>query len=149
MFQCWAMGCTKIAVKKECKEEFARLVCGGMRKVEAYRQAFGKPDIGDASARAACSRLMRDATVVAKLEVLAARADSDAAMCRARRMELLSREAEAAAREGDRSGLVRCIDLLNKMDGAYEAEKVEVSGQLGVGAIIAAIQGRGSRPAVH
>ena len=40
-------------------------------------------------------------------------------------MELLSKQAEAEAQKGNWSGLIRIVDMLNKMDGTYETKKRE------------------------
>ena len=66
---------------------------------------------------------------------------------KAERMERLQGWAEAAAEVGRIGDAVRCVDLLNKMDGAYEPERLEVTGDE---AFRAAVLGRtGCEPMVR
>lgn len=111
--------------KRECKFEFARLISQGVRRVDAYRQAFNKPYVSDAAAKMGACRMLRDDTVCEKLAELEARADDNAVLSRHERMVILSRMICRCEEAGDVSGLVRCIAELNRMDGAYEAWKVE------------------------
>ena len=64
-------------------------------------------------------------------------------------MVRLSRQVEEAAREGDRSGLVRVIDILNKMDGAYRPKRVRMENTRSIVDIVNVLQGRGGGPKVH
>ena len=120
----------KGVVNKERKDEFARLVSAGVDKKDAYRQAFNKPELSDSAARQAAWRLSRNVTVAKKMLRLGELADSQAVMSRRERMELLSRKAAECDKAGDTGDMVKCIAELNKMDGAYEPERVEVKSEL-------------------
>ena len=97
-------------------------VAQGVEKKEAYRKAFGASGKSDAAVRKAVSRLSQDVTVLGKVEELGAVRDEEAGMARGERLRLLAEQARAAAAEGDRTGLARMIDIMNRMDGAYVAE---------------------------
>lgn len=118
----------------ERKDEFARLVFGGMSKAEAYRRAFLKPDMGADAARKAGNRLSHDGYVLGRLQELNARMNADAVMSKQARMEWLSEQVRAVkAGESEPqvvANAIRCIAELNKMDGAYEPAKVEVQGDI-------------------
>lgn len=135
-----------MAELSEQQREFCRLVVRGLPGSEAYRKAYG---CGEKSAESGASRLLRNAKVQEELSRLRGCADRRAVMDRQERMERLSKAAEDCQREGKYGDMVRNIAELNKMDGAYEPEKLEVSGCLGVGAVVAALQVRGQRPPVH
>lgn len=110
------------------KDEFARLVFGGMSKAEAYRQAFGKPELGAEAARKAGNRLSHDGYILERLKELGAQVDCRAVMDRQARMVWLSAQVlavEPGAEPPAVANAIRCIAELNKMDGAYEPTKVE------------------------
>lgn len=123
------------------QREFARLMVGGVSKVEAYRQAYGKPNMTAAAARQAAHRLSHNVDVLAYCDTLRQQADADAVITRRERMAKLSQMAIASQGAGNIADAVRCIQELNRMDGAYEPERVEVRGTLGVAQVVAALQG--------
>ena len=131
------------------EREFARLLVGGMKRAEAYKRAFNKPEMDDVKASKYASRVVKKREVAEQIEALNGQMDKVVVASKQERMEALSITMRGCKDTGDVHGMVKCIAELNKMDGAYEAEKVELSGQLGVGAIVAAIQGAGSRPAIR
>lgn len=112
------------------KDEFARLVFGGMSKAEAYRKAYCKPDMSPDAARRAANRLSHDDYVCEKLQELEANADFSAVLSKHARMVMLSEMAEKCSESNDVRGMVACIAELNKMDGAYEPAKLEVQGDI-------------------
>lgn len=122
------------------QREFCRLVVAGHGKAAAYRQAFGSRN--DRSAATAAARLMKNVKVQEEINKLRGVRDENAVLSRRERMLMLTRMASESHRAGHVADAVRCIQELNKMDGAYEPEKVEVSGALGVGAVVAALQER-------
>ena len=124
------------------QQEFARLVVMGCNKSEAYRRAYNKPKCSAAAASKAADRLSKNEGILAFIGQLREERDASAVLSRQERMERLSRMALDAQEVGAVQAAVACIKELNKMDGAYEPEKVEVSGALGVGAVVAALQGR-------
>lgn len=124
------------------QQEFARLVVMGCNKSEAYRRAYNKPKCSAAAASKAADRLSKNEGILAFMGKLREERDASAVLSRQERMERLSRMALDAQEVGAVQAAVACIKELNKMDGAYEPEKVEVSGALGVGAVVAALQGR-------
>lgn len=136
-----------MAVLNEQQCEFCRLVVRGLSGTAAYMKAY--PGCGEKSAESGASRLLRSAKVQEEIARLRSSADRRAVMDRQERMERLSQAAEVCQREGRYGEMVRQIAELNRMDGAYEPERVEVSGSLGVGAVVAALQVRGQLPPVH
>ena len=135
-----------MAVMNEQQSEFCRLVVRGVSGTAAYMKAYG---CGEKSAESGASRLLRNAKVQEEIARLRSAADRRAVMDRQERMERLSKAAEDCQREGRYGEMQRAIAELNRMDGAYEPERVEVSGSLGVGAVVAALQVKGSLPPVH
>ena len=135
-----------MAVLNEQQCEFCRLVVRGLSGTAAYMKAYG---CGEKSAESGASRLLRSAKVQEEIARLRSAADRRAVTDRQERMERLSKAAEVCQREGRFGEMVRQIAELNRMDGAYEPERVEVSGCLGGGAVVAALQVKGSLPPVH
>lgn len=142
-----------MAELSEQQREFCRRVARGMCGRQAYAEAYGC-DLR--SAAAAASRLLKRDYIQAELNRLTAAArelsrerDAQAIGDKAERMEMLWRMARDSEEAGNVSDAVGCIKELNRMDGAYEPERLEVSGVLGVGAVVAALQSRGQRPPVH
>lgn len=132
----------------EKQKEFARLLAAGVAQGKAYRQVFGAKGKSDAALRSAACRLATDVNVSRFVASLSQGADRRAVMDRQERMERLSAAVEECQRAGRYGEMVRNIAELNRMDGAYEPERLEVSGVLGVGAVVAALQARGQRPPV-
>lgn len=122
------------------QREFARLLVTGVAQAEAYRKAFGANKKSEAAIRSCASRLAKNANVVQFCDILRHDCDVSAIASRQERMEWLTARMRECAAGGDIRGGVACIAELNKMDGAYEPEKLEVSGSLGVGAVVAALQ---------
>ena len=133
----------------ERQREFARLIAKGEKQGAAYRKAFNCMGQSEAAVRSNASRLAKNDNIRRFIEELRERADGEAVMSRHERMVRLSRQAEEAAREGDRSGLVRVIDTLNKMDGAYKPERVRMENTMSIADIMDVLQARGCRPEVH
>ena len=133
----------------EQEKEFARLLVSGMKRADAYRKAFKRPELDTLTASKYASRTVKKCEVKEKVVKLNEQLDRVVVASKQERMEALSDTMRGCKRAGDVGGMVKCIAELNRMDGAYEPEKVEMSGQLGVGAVVAAIQNAGSRPATH
>ena len=133
----------------ERQREFARLIAKGEKQGAAYRKAFNCMGQSEAAVRSNASRLAKNDNIRRFIEELRERADGEAVMSRHERMVRLSRQAEEAAREGDRSGLVRVVDTLNKMDGAYKPERVRMENTMSIADIMDVLQARGCRPEVH
>ena len=113
---------------KEAKE-FARLVAGGERPMNAYKMAYNRADVDNVTASKHASRLMKKDEVVKRIEKADAQLDRRAVMSKQARMEWLS-ELVRGTKVGDEcpanvANGIRAIAELNKMDGAYEPEKVE------------------------
>ena len=130
----------------ENEKEFARLLVSGMKRSDAYKQAFNRPDLDSTTASKYASRVVKKCEIREQVVKLNEGLDKEVVASKQERMEALSVTMRGCKRSGDVSGMVRCIAELNKMDGAYEAERVEVSGQLGVSAVVAAIQDGGCHP---
>ena len=131
------------------KDEFARLVFGGMSKAKAYRLAFGKPDMSVEASRKAGNRLSHDGYVLEKIKSLSEHADMDAIISKHERMVILSRKIRECDESGDTNGLIKCIELLNRMDGAYAPAKVEVSGDIVKDFVRAQIERASEEPLVR
>ena len=140
----------------------------GERQVIAYRKDFDCNGKSEAAVRADASRLARNANIIKLIAKLRERADFAAVMTRERRMALLSNQAEKAAKKGNWTGLIRIVDMLNKMDGTYETKKMEAELEktakeeerkkaaasegpkhMPIVDLIHAIQDEGCRPKVH
>ena len=144
-------------VLNEQQREFCRLVSLGKSGREAYAAAYAC-DLKSAAASA--SRMLKRDYIQSEINRLTA-ATREAARERnvarerkvigdkADRMEMLWRMACAREEAGDVNEAVNCVKELNKMDGAYEPEQLAVSGVLGVGAVVEALQLRGQRPPVR
>lgn len=115
------------------QKEFCREVANGMSPRLAYIKAF---DCKESSASACASRLLKRANIkeeVSRLrkkahEVHAARTEGQEnrkLWSKAERMERLQEWAEQSAAVGKVNDAARCIDIINKMDGAYEVKPSE------------------------
>ena len=123
-----------MAGKRE--SEFVRLVYEGMTKRDAYRKAFSCPDMSDAAASKAASRLSKKVEFAEKVSSLdkqvQAEAEHRAVMNRVERMELLTQIVKDSMNGSlsetglpDTKTAIRAIAELNKMEGAYQPPKVE------------------------
>ena len=141
----------------EQQREFCRLVVSGISQRKAYAQAF-KCQIESAGQSA--TKLMKKAYVQEEISRLREKAHErerkrdERAIERAiwskhERMVKIQEWAEESAAVGKIAEALRCVQELNKMDGAYEQEVVNLSEVLGVGAVVAALQAQGSLPPVH
>jgi len=141
----------------EQQREFCRLVVSGISQRKAYAQAF-KCQIESAGQSA--TKLMKKAYVQEEISRLREKAHErerkrdERAIERAiwtkhERMLRIQGWAEESAEAGKIAEALRCVQELNKMDGAYEQEVVNLSEVLGVGAVVAALQAQGSLPPVH
>ena len=119
--------------RKNMHEELARLVAGGMARKDAYRQAFGRPEMDDVTASKRASDALK------KLESRRKTAEIRERVTRAREaaeegliyskvdcMRLLTELVRNSLEEGDKRTAIRGIDALSKMAGYNEAQKVEV-----------------------
>lgn len=114
----------------EQQKEFCRKFAKGMSGRQAYAEAYGC-DLK--SAAAAASRLLKRDYIQAELNRLTAAArelsrqrDCEAIGDKVARMEMLWRMARDSEEAGNVTDAVGCIKELNKMDGAYEPEQVQV-----------------------
>ena len=141
----------------EQQREFCRLVVSGISQRKAYAQAF-KCQIESAGQSA--TKLMKKAYVQEEISRLREKAHEcerkrdERAIKRAiwtkqERQVKIQEWAEESAAAGKIAEALRCVQELNKMDGAYEQEVVNLSEVLGVGAVVAALQAQGSLPPVH
>lgn len=147
----------------EKQKEFARLLVEGkLSKPEAYRKAFKKKGLSNEAASKAASRLSKNDEVLSYIDELNAKLDKKTILTKQERMEWLSRlivtpvgkvdsdsELCQEYRVGDEGNVVcrmppklGAIAELNKMDGAYEPEKTEVS-VTGIGAVVLGIKTTG------
>lgn len=145
----------------EKQRNFARFYAEGYSQREAYRKAYKAKRLTDATCDANASRLLRNAKVMAFLAELRKKADDDAVINRRRRMVWLSRVVTTAVDDVDgKSDLcqeksvsefgIRCrmpdklraIQELNRMDGAYEPEKLKVEGELSFASLLKGLKNR-------
>ena len=127
---------------------FCRLVAvEGMRGATAYAQVYGcKAN----SAATGAVRMMKNAKVRAELERLRGRQrevrEVGGIWSKVERMERLQEWAQRCVEAGDVGTAVNCVRELNKMDGAYEAEKVEVAAEVCTfAALLGRIKSEGAR----
>ena len=130
----------------EKKKEFARLLVEvKMSKADAYRKAYKRKDLSNDAANKAAYRLSKDDVVLRMIDELNKQLDKSAVLTRQQRMEWLSRvvttpignvdSASDLCQEVsmDETGAkfkmpskIAAIAKLNKMDGAYTPQKMEV-----------------------
>ena len=130
----------------EKKKEFARLLVEvKMSKADAYRKAYKRKDLSNDAANKAAYRLSKDDVVLRMIDELNKQLDKSAVLTRQQRMEWLSRvvttpignvdSASDLCQEVsmDETGAkfkmpskIAAIAELNKMDGAYTPQKMEV-----------------------
>ena len=122
----------------ECQREWCRLVVSGVSKGDAYRKAFNKHELSAAAVSKAANRLSNKEGILSYLSDLRRQADRRAVLSREQRMEMLSSSASLCHEAGEVQDMVRCIAELNKMDGAYEPERVQVEA-LTVSAVLAEV----------
>ena len=107
---------------------FCRGVANGLSPKLAYIKAF---DCKDSAASACACRMLKNANIQNEisrlksrvLEVHAAREEGReerALWTPAERMEKVQGWGELSAKMGDIKTALQCVDMLNKMDGAYE-----------------------------
>ena len=124
----------------EAQREWCRLVVQGVSKGDAYRKAFNKNGASAAAVSKAANRLSNNAGILSYLSELRGQADRKAILSREERMRMLSSSASLCQEGGQVQDMVRCIAELNKMDGAYEPEKVAMEVQaLSVSAVLAEV----------
>ena len=115
----------------EKRKEFTQLIAGGASRADAYRKAFERPEMSNYEASRRAWGIMKTCEVAEKLEKIKefqTEETKEAALDRRARIGLLSMKAIESANKGRISDMVKCIAELNKMEGAYEPSKVEVSG---------------------
>lgn len=108
---------------------FCGLIVDGIKQGAAYAQAFG---CKSSSAGTLAGRLLKRVEIKQEIERLKLRfvevQEKAVLWSKAVRMERLQRMAERAEEKEEFNAACKCIDLLNKMDGAYEPTKLEVTG---------------------
>lgn len=116
-----------------------------LSKADAYRKAYKRKDMSNEAASKAASRLSKDAEIVRMIDELNAQLNKSAVLTKQQRMEWLSRVVTTPIGEIDNTSELcqeSCIDdsgmkfkmpskiaaiaELNKMDGAYTPQKMEV-----------------------
>lgn len=121
------------------QKQFCRGVVNGLTPRAAYVKAF---DCKESAAAAAASRLLKNVNIQSEinrlknrvLEVHSAREEGReerALWTPAERMEKVQGWSELCVEKGDIRTALQCVDMLNKMDGAYE-RKLEPEQQSGM-----------------
>ena len=110
---------------------FCRLIAvEGLNRTEAYVQAF---NVKRNSAATLAGRLFARVEIVEEIERLSTRAqqraESVGVWTKVQRMEELQGWAKEAAQEGKFGDAIRAVAEMNRMDGSYEPEKVDVGVQ--------------------
>ncbi|MEG0334481.1 MAG: terminase small subunit [Akkermansia sp.] len=143
----------------EKQKEFARLLVEGkLSKADAYRKAFNRKDLSGDSASKAASRLSKNDEVCRYVGSLNAKLDTNAVLSKKERMEWLSRVVRTPLSKvdadsdlcqevvpselGDKIKVpskIAAITELNKMDGAYEPERIEVKSEFSFGSLLKAL----------
>lgn len=145
----------------EKQRTFVRFYAEGHNQREAYRKAYSGKRLTDATCDANASRMLRNAKVISFLAELRKKADDDAVINRRKRMVWLSRVVTTAVDDVDgKSDLcqeksvsefgtkcrmpdkLKAIQELNRMDGAYEPEKLKVEGELSFGRLLKGLKNR-------
>lgn len=103
---------------------FCREYATGISGKEAYARVYGK---SGATAETGASRLLSKDKVQEELNRLRAETDTRCVMSRAARMQYLSASISECHAARNYSEMVRCIAELNRMDGAYEPDKLAIS----------------------
>lgn len=129
------------------RDEFVRLVYGGMSKKDAYRKAFNRPDMSDAAASKAASRVSKKCEFKEKVSKLDrevnAVAESRAIGTRVQRLQALwqiveeclqpkevYKDGEVVGYEKDYRVAIKAMAEINKMEGSYEPARVEVKNDI-------------------
>lgn len=130
----------------EKKKEFARLVVEAkLSKADAYRKAYNRKDLSTDAANKAAYRLSKDDVVVRIIGELNAQLDKSTVLTKQQRMEWLSRVVTTPIGDIDNTSdlcqeysvgedgikykmpsKISAIQELNKMDGAYTPQKMEL-----------------------
>lgn len=125
---------------------WCRFVVSGVSRVDAYRKAFNRNDMGNEAASKAAYRLSKNSEVLQYMDELRAAAAKQAVLSREERMQMLSRSA-VKCENGEKFGeMTKMISELNRMDGAYAPEQVEVEAKVSVAGLVMALQDKGCRP---
>lgn len=127
-----------MAALNEKQRVFCRLIAvERLNQSEAYSQAFG---CKTNSAATLAGRLLKKVEVQEEIQRLSTKvnraAESVGIWTKLERMERLQEWAELSAEAGKVTDAVNCVRELNRMDGAYEPEKVEVRAQGTFGALL-------------
>lgn len=114
-------------------EELVRLVEGGMARKDAYRQAFGRADMDGLTASKMASKALKKVEGLRRMgeirvKVVKEAGEEERRMVydKERRMRILSELVDRGLESGKPLVAINAIRELNKMDGSYEAQKVEV-----------------------
>lgn len=130
----------------EKQKEFARLLVEGkLSKPDAYRKAFKRKDMKQETASKAASRLSKNVDIRRYMDTLNAQLDKSTVLTKQQRMEWLSRVVTTPIGDIDNTSdlcqeysvgedgikykmpsKISAIQELNKMDGAYTPQKMEL-----------------------
>ena len=106
---------------------------GGMARKDAYRQAFGRADMDGLTASKMASKALKKVEGLRRMgeirvKVVKEAGEEERRMVydKERRMRILSELVDRGLESGKPLVAINAIRELNKMDGSYEAQKVEV-----------------------
>ena len=141
----------------EKQKEFARGLFDGMSQREAYKAAYDCSKKKDKTVDELASRLSRNVKVKEYLASLNVKVEKSAILSKQERMEWLTRvvktpigevdeesdlcqefrfDGETMSRTYKMPSKLGAIAELNKMDGAYEPEKIEVRSEFSFGSLL-------------
>lgn len=110
------------------RREFAQLVVGGMKQLDAYRKAFKKPNLDSNSARSRASVIATKPTMVAYIAQLRAASDAHILLSLNERLHILAKAAKLPVRTAaERSATARVIEVYNKTAGDQAPERIETT----------------------
>lgn len=103
-------------------ERFADVYLATHDRVRAYRAIRPGSDASDESILREVRKMVRQPSFANAIEAVAGKS----ILSKARLSAMLSDEVEAAARECRLPEVIKCVDVLCRMHGYYEAQKIDV-----------------------
>lgn len=101
------------------KERFARLIAGGAKQVDAYREAYNCENSSTTTVRRNANRLLKDPEVRDLIESLRIEAAAEAGITVEASLQKLAELGEAAQEKGNMGAAVRAEELRGKIAGLY------------------------------
>jgi hypothetical protein len=112
------------------KDQFARLIVGGSKQVDAYRQAYGCEKSNNATVRRNASRLLKDPEVRDLIESIRIEAAAEAGITVEESLKKLADLGIAAQEKGNMGAAVRAEELRGKIAGLYVEKREDITNQI-------------------